>query len=126
MNASRRTWLVWLVAGSFIPTAPIRAAVAQKAPRQVIEVRIENRKVVALSGAMRITEGDVIELRWTSDEALEPHLRGHDLELRVRPDEPAAMAIEAHATGRFPITRHGWGDGGHGHGALTYLEVYPR
>jgi hypothetical protein len=36
------------------------------------------------------------------------------------------MVIEAYATGRFPITSHGWGEGGHGHDALTYLEVYPR
>ncbi len=126
MNACRRTWLVWLAAGSFIPTALIRAAVAQEAPQQVIEVRIENRKVVTPGEAIRITEGDVIELRWTSDEAVELHLHGYDLEIQVRPDAPATMVIEASATGRFPITSHGWGEGGHGHDALTYLEVYPR
>ncbi len=125
MNACRRTWLVWLAAGSFIPAVLIRAAVAQEAPQQVIEVRIENRKVVAPSETIRITEGDVIELRWTSDESVELHLHGYDLEIHVRPDEPAVMVIKAYATGRFPITSHGWGEGGHGHDALTYLEVYP-
>ena len=126
MNVSRRTWLAWLAAGSFLPAALIRAAVAQDGPRRVIEVRIENRKVVAPREAIRITEGDVVELRWTSDEPVELHLHGYDLAIHVRPDEPAAMVIEAHATGRFPITSHGWGEGGHGHDALTYLEVYPR
>jgi FtsP/CotA-like multicopper oxidase with cupredoxin domain len=125
MDASRRTWLAWLAAGSFMPTALIRAAVAQEAPRRVIEVRIENRKVVAPREAIRITEGDAVELRWTSDEAAELHLHGYDLTIHVRPDEPASMIIEADATGRFPITSHGWAAGGHGHDALTYLEVYP-
>jgi hypothetical protein len=105
--------------------ALIWAAVAQETPQQVIEVRIENRKVVAPSEAIRIIEGDVIELRWTSDESVELHLHGYDLELHVRPGEPASMSIEAYATGRFPITSHGWGEGGHGHDALTYLEVHP-
>ena len=126
MDARRRTWLIWLASGWFLPAALIRAAVAQEGPRRVIEARIENRKVVAPSEAIRITEGDVIELRWTSDEAVDLHLHGYDLELHVRPDEPAAMVIEAYATGRFPITSHGWGKGGHGHDELTYLEVYPR
>ena len=126
MNASRRTWLVWLAVGSFMPSALIRVAVAQDDPQRVIDVRIENRKVVAPRAAIRTTEGDVIELRWTSDEAVELHVHGYNLKLHVRPDAPAAMVIEAYATGRFPITSHGWGDGGHGHDALTYLEVYPR
>jgi hypothetical protein len=126
MGASRRTWLVWLLAGWFIPSALIRAAVAQDSPRRVIEARIENRKVVVPGGAIRITEGDVVELRWTSDEPVELHLHGYDVELHVRPNEPAAVVIEAFATGRFPITSHGWGESGHGHDTLTYLEVYPR
>jgi hypothetical protein len=74
MDARRRTWLIWLASGWFVPAALIRAAVAQDGPRRVIEARIENRKVVAPSEAIRITEGDVIELRWTSDEAVDLHL----------------------------------------------------
>ena len=126
METCRRVWLVWLAAGSILPSALIRGAIAQEASQQVIEVRIEDREVVAPRETTRITEGDVVELVWTSDEATKLHLHGYDLEIHVRPDEPAVMVIEAHPTGRFPITSHGWGEGGHGHDALTYLEVYPR
>jgi FtsP/CotA-like multicopper oxidase with cupredoxin domain len=126
MEACRRTWLVWLAVGSFMPSALIRVAFAQETSQRVIEARIENREMVAPGEAIRITEGDVIELVWTSDEATELHLHGYDLEIHIRPNEPAMMVIEAYATGRFPITSHGWGEGGHGHDALTYLEVYPR
>jgi FtsP/CotA-like multicopper oxidase with cupredoxin domain len=126
MVSTRRAWLVWIAAGSLLPATLIQAAVAQDGARRVLEVRIENRKVVAPGEVIRITEGDVIELRWTSDEAVELHLHGYDIELYLRADEPAAMVIEAGATGRFPFTSHGWGEGGHGHDALIYLEVYPK
>ena len=82
--------------------------------------------MVAPREAIRATEGDEVELLCSSDERVELHLHGYDLKLEVRPGEPAKMVVKAHATGRFPITSHGWGDGGHGHHALTHLEVYPR
>jgi hypothetical protein len=125
MDACRRTWLVCLIAGLSSPAGLIRAAVAQEVSQRVIEVRIEDRKVVAPSEVIRLTEGDVIELRWTSDEPVKLHLHGYDLKIDVRPDEPAMMVVDAYAAGRFPITSHGWGEGSHGDTALTYLEVYP-
>ena len=109
-----------------MPSVAIRPTAAQSGPKKVIEIRIENRKVVAPAGAIRILAKDVIELRWISDEAVEVHLHGYDKLLQLRPGEPAAMSLTAYATGRFPITSHGWGADGHGHHALTYLEVYPR
>lgn len=126
IDSQRRAWLIWLAAGLFMPAVPIQAAIAQGTPQPAIDVRIEARKVVAPVAAIRITEGDTVELRWTSDEPVELHLHGYDLKIQVRPDAPAAMVVEATATGRFPITSHGWGVGGHGHDALTYLEIYPR
>jgi FtsP/CotA-like multicopper oxidase with cupredoxin domain len=105
--------------------AEIQVAVAQNASQRVIDVRLEHRKVVGPDKAIRVTQGDVIELRWTSDEPVELHLHGYDLKIHVGRDKPAAMVVEARATGRFPITGHGWGAGRHGHDALIYLEVYP-
>ena len=126
MDGCRRTWLVRLAAGLIIPATLVRTAVAEDEPKRSIEVRVENRQVVAPVEAIQITEGEVIELVWTSDEAADLHLHGYDLELHLRPGEPASMVIDAHATGRFPITSHGWGVGGDDHDALTYIEVYPR
>lgn len=126
MDARRRSCLAWLATLAVAPGALVRTTAAEEAARKVIDVRIENRKVIAPLDAIKITEQEVIELRWTSDEASKLHLHGYDLEAQVRPGEPATMVIKAHATGRFPITSHGWGEGGHGHHALTYLEVHPR
>ena len=126
MDPARRSWLACLGMALILSAADASRAPAQEAAPRAIEVRIENRQVVEPEEAIRITQGDTIELRWTSDEAVELHLHGYDVEIHVAPDQPAATTIEAFAAGRFPITSHGWGGSGHGHHALTYLEVYPE
>ena len=126
MHRVRRSWLVWLVIGFVMPVALIQEANSQDRTPRVIQVKIEKRKVVVPKRAIRITENEVVELRWSSDEPVKLHLHGYDKELQVRPGQPASMSITGRATGRFPITSHGWGHGGHGHHALTYLEVHPR
>jgi len=118
--------LVGLVAGLAISVALTDLAIGQEVTPRVIDVKIEKRKVVAPKRAIRITEDEVVELRWSTDEPVQLHLHGYDKELDVRPGKPASMSITGKVTGRFPITSHGWGTGGHGHHALTYLEVYPR
>ena len=99
---------------------------AQDAPPDVIEVQIADRKVVSPGQTIRTTQGNVVELRWTSNEAVELHLHGYDIEVDIPVSEPTVMIVKAFATGRFPITSHRWGKGGGGHDALLYLEVHPR
>ena len=93
---------------------------------QRIELAIHNRSLDIEENTLRVTEGDKIELVWTTDEAVELHLHGYDIELDVPVAEPAVMAFEAYATGRYPITSHGFGGHDHGHQTLLYLEVHPR
>ena len=126
MGRRARVPLARLCLGILFSAAVTGGVCAQEASQKVIDVRIENRQVVEPQEAIRATQGDVIELRWTSDEASELHLHGYDIELQIKPGEPASMIVEAYASGRFPITSHGWGDGGHGHDALIFLEVYPQ
>ena len=126
MDVHRRAWLFRLAAGLIVPMALVQEAVGQDGSRRLVDVRIEGRRVVAPKDAIRVLEDEVIELRWLSDEAVKLHLHGYDQELQLRPGEIATMSITAHATGRFPITSHGWGSRGHGHDALTHLEVHPR
>jgi hypothetical protein len=77
---------------------------------------------------VRVVKGDTVVLRWRSDQRLELHLHGYDVNTIVSPGTPAEMKIRARATGRFPVEIHGQGEsGGHGHGHRTifHLEVYP-
>ncbi len=108
------------------PVTMIHDASGQDATPRVIEVKIEKRKVVAPEQAIRITEDESVILRWSSDERVKLHLHGYDKQLQLRPGKVSSMPIVGRATGRFPITSHGWGHDGHGHHALTYLEVHPR
>jgi hypothetical protein len=121
----RRFWLAWLAVGLITLGLNIQVA-ARDGAKQVVEIKIEARKVVAPVGAIKLTQGNAVELHWNSDEQVELHIHGYNLELTVVAGEPGILEFDAHASGRFPITSHGWGKGGHSHDALTYLEVYPR
>lgn len=91
-----------------------------------IDLVISERAVQLENNSVRVTRGDSVEMRWESDEAVKLHLHGYDIEFEITPGKPAVVRFEAHATGRFPITSHGFsGEHGHGHEALLYLEVYP-
>jgi hypothetical protein len=123
MNRDRRAFLT---AGASA-LALLGAARGARAENLTIDVVIKGRKVVG-DDVARVTEGDAVTLRWSTDEAVSVHLHGYDLELSIAPDAPAEMTLEAFATGRFPVTSHGFG--GHGHDdeevVLLYLEVHPR
>ena len=91
---------------------------------KTVDIVIKNGKVVGQQ-FVRVSRGDSVVLRWSSDQRLELHLHGYDVETTVNPGAPAEMKIRAHATGRFPVEIHGQGGSGHGHKALFHLEVYP-
>jgi hypothetical protein len=100
---------------------------AHAADSNRIEVTLEQRKVAGDSDVIRVTQGEDVELVWHTDEPARLHLHGYDIEFTVTPDEPTVIRLKAHATGRFPVTSHGFGDRhDHGHKPLLYLEVYPR
>jgi hypothetical protein len=90
------------------------------------EVQIENRKVVG-NQLIRVTEGQVVEMIWTTDEETQVHIHGYEIHIPTSPDAPARITFEAHATGRFPVTSHGYGsDYGKMHYMLLYFEVHPK
>lgn len=100
------------------------------------DLEIRARKVVGTSRTVRVKQGDTVTLRWTTDETVAVHLHGYDIEQVITSGAVAELAFKAHATGRFPITAHGFGDharpgghahtGGHGESTLVYIEVLPR
>ena len=91
-----------------------------------IELSIKQRAVQNDSNVLRVTQGETIELVWTSDEAGSLHLHGYDIEFEVGPDGPKTISFIANASGRFPVTSHGFGsEPSHGHQAILYFEVYP-
>jgi hypothetical protein len=94
------------------------------------DIKIEGGRVPEAMRLIRVTEGDVVKLRWTSDRPLVLHLHGYDIEKRVAPGAVSELVFTAYATGRFPIHLHeqGTGAGEHAHEdlPLAIVEVYPR
>lgn len=110
---------IWAASGSDEARAADAGNVAE------VELILADRKLARESNVVRVTQGQAVELVWLSDEATELHLHGYDVEIQVKPGQHAVMALVAHATGRFPITSHGFGANANGHQTLLYLEVYP-
>lgn len=92
---------------------------------RAFDLRIQDRQVVMDGNVLRVNRGDRVVIRWLTDERVRLHLHGYDIEFELFPGEPLERAFEAHATGRFPVTSHGFGDEHGGHVTLLYLEVYP-
>jgi hypothetical protein len=108
----------------------ITAGLPALAVELTFDIKIERGRVSDTMRLIRVNEGDVVKLRWTSDQPIVLHLHGYDIEKRVVPGAITELAFTAHATGRFPIHVHaqGAGTGGHAHedAPLATIEVYPR
>lgn len=128
MNLDRRPFLgaaaclAALVAAAWRPLRPARADEA--APR-VFEITVHGGKIADGETTIRVKEGDMVEIRWTSDEPVEFHLHGYDIEVTAGPGKTGIMAFEAFAMGRFPVEAHSHG-GDASHVPVLYLEVHPR
>lgn len=89
---------------------------------------IENGRLPAHMRRIRVEQGDVVHLRWSSDRRIVVHLHGYDIEKEIVPGAVTVMTFTAHATGRFPVEVHVPGrPGAHAHGdTLVRIEVHPR
>ncbi len=119
------------IVAAMIASAGAAAAFAGE-PR-VVKIDIVDRQAAGAeveqsggTGVVRITQGEQVELRWTSTEATELHLHGYNVRTKVAAEGEAVMNVEARAAGRFAIESHGFGADHHAEKTLIYLEVLPR
>jgi hypothetical protein len=119
-----------LVSASWALTLLLITGGPALAAELTFDIKIERGRVPDAMRLIRVNEGDVVKLRWTSDQPIVLHLHGYDIEKRVAPGAITELAFTAFATGRFPIHVHaqGAGAGGHTHedAPLATIEVYPR
>jgi len=106
----------------FAGMATTAAAVDPGQPR-VLMLSIVNGAVAGAENTVKVRQGDLIEMRWSSDKPMALHLHGYDIEVKVSPQSPAVMSFKAGIPGRFPVEPHGQGPGHHR--AILYLEVHP-
>ena len=139
MNAKA---LVFFVAGAallgvlfvaFKPTAPPppeptvaapAANTAAPAPRpagpRVFELAVKGGKLAAGPAVIKVTEGDEIVVRITTDKADDLHLHGYDVHVHLKPGAATELRLVANRTGRFEYELH------KAHVDLGVLEVHPR
>jgi hypothetical protein len=98
------------------------AAMAAGGDAKVFEFTIVHGMLGDEEPTVQVTEGDIVEFRWSSDEELNLHMHGYKIEVDVAPDSPATMRVNAIKTGRFPVLNHD----GSPPNVLLYLEVLPE
>jgi len=104
----------------------ILAFTGANAGELTFELRIERGQVPASMRRIRVKQGDVVKLRWSSDRPIALHLHGYDIEAKVAPGKVAEMTFAARATGRFSVEEHKPQSSG-SHGAvIVRIEVHPR
>jgi hypothetical protein len=100
---------------------------AARGAELAFDIKVEQGRVGEAMRLIRVKQGDVVNLRWTTDRPMLLHLHGYDIEKRIAPGAPAQLAFTAYATGRFPIHVHAPGGGQpHDDTPLVTVEVYPR
>jgi predicted ester cyclase len=97
-------------------------AFAHAGETRIFEIALQGGKIVDAETTIKVTEGDKVELHWSSDGKIELHLHGYDIEIEIEAGDTGIMTFEAYATGRFPIVAHGHGAS---HAPFAYLEVHP-
>jgi hypothetical protein len=103
--------------------------VAAQAKELIFDLKLAHGAVPPAMRLIRVKQGDVVRLRWTSDRPIVLHLHGYDIERTVAPGEVAEMAFTANATGRFPVEEHkpaNHAGRAHEDQPLLRIEVYPR
>ena len=107
------------LAALFLVLRPGPSQISPDAPRErTIDLAVENGAMTP--DEVEVGEGDRVRLRVTSDEPLEIHLHGYDLEREVAAGEPATLSFEADLTGRFEMEDH------ESEEVLGVLTVQPR
>ena len=123
-NAIFRACLV----GTVLAWATTATIIGACAAELTFDFHIERGRVAENMSVIRVKQGDVVRLRWSTDRSIILHLHGYDIERKIEPGAIGVMEFAAHVTGRFPVEVHRSAEaGGHTHGEapLVRIEVYP-
>lgn len=110
------------VTGTESPNRAGNGSDAPDGPVKVYEFEITGGTLGDQELTIRVSEGETIEIRWSSDQELTLHMHGYNIEVHVPASSPVTMRIDAEKTGRFPILNHD----SQPPSVLVYLEVVPK
>jgi plastocyanin len=113
----RRAWSTLLAVA-----LAVVATVAARAETRAFELGLKNGQLPESQRLVRVTQGDEVTLKWTTDRPYTLHIHGYDLEAKLVSQAPVELKFTARATGRFPMEIHGPGT----ERTVGHLEVHPR
>jgi hypothetical protein len=124
----RRCGLLAPLLLSLLLLAGLAAAPGASGAERQFELTLIEGEPLGGAPTFQVTQGDEVAILVTSDGEGELHLHGYDLALPLEPGQVTALRFQAGLSGRYPaaLHHHRQGGGGHGTGALFYLEVYPQ
>ncbi len=96
--------------------------IGDQAASEVIRIKIQDGRRTAGPEIIRVSQGDLLTLEFTSDKEGELHLHGYDHKWLLSAGMPVTHGFIAEHSGRFEYELHGH----HAHHALGVIEVLPR
>jgi len=113
-----------------LPIVALSSSAGAQAAELTFDLKIERGQVAQNMRLIRVKQGDLLKLRWGTDQPLTLHLHGYDIEQKVVAGAIAEMKFTARATGRFPVHLHDTHEraGSHSHHEppLVLIEVHPQ
>ena len=106
----KRTTLTALAASAAVLSLALAACGggegASEPRERTVTIELERGQIANDASNWQVKANDEVTLIVRSDEPVNFHLHGYDLEQDVTPEEPVEFTFTAHATGSFPITIH--------------------
>lgn len=102
---------------------------AQEAGKRIVELSLSMGEVsgdvetAGGLGVVRVTQGEDVELHWTTDEPTELHLHGYNVEAELTAECETVMPFKARFGGRFALEAHTHGGGDK---TILFIEVRPK
>lgn len=86
-----------------VPTQTTSPSVAPESKVKTFELVVKGKKIVSGPETIKVTEGDEVVIKITSDEPEEFHLHGYDNSVDLETNTEAQLSFTANLTGRFPF-----------------------
>ncbi len=115
----------WLIGSALLGLTA--SAIAQKAVEKPLKLQIIGGVIATDQQLIKVTQGDLLRWRVSSNQAGELHLHAYRLSVKLQAGEEKSIAFSAFATGRFRLEWHAEKNpAADQHQALAMLEVRPR
>ncbi|MEK6807352.1 MAG: hypothetical protein AABY95_11995 [Pseudomonadota bacterium] len=110
---------VWMRPASTPVAVAVQPVVVTPASK-TFELIVRDQRLLSGDAVLKVSEGERVVLRVTTDHADELHLHGYDLSLKLKANVPGELKFIAGRSGRFDFELH------HSHVDLGALEVAPK